>query len=206
VVVVPAFSAQLSRVSPRLYAGFDLGAAATDAMTTDPSTLAAILAAARTAGASSAAGVLTAAGTVALFFGVVGLPVAGTNLSARQTVLLRWQARGLVAAPVQLAPLSGPTTQVYGAGQGISLVSCLVRVRGRGNDPCEWSPVPPDGALLTLRQYEHLMNLVELLTPVGVRANTWRLRREHLDVDGSGTPTPLTAAAARSYRRYRDRR
>ena len=49
----------------------------------------------------------------------------------------------------------------------------------------------------------HLLNLVELVTPVGVRANTWDLRQHHVDVDGSGTPFPLTAAAARTYRHYR---
>jgi hypothetical protein len=47
------------------------------------------------------------------------------------------------------------------------------------------------------------MNLVALATPMGVRANTWLLRQQHIDVDGSGRPFPLTAAAARAFRQYR---
>ena len=70
------------------------------------------------------------------------------------------------------------------------------------NDPSEWSPAMPDGALLTLRQCEQPMNLVKMTTPVGVQASTWELRQRHVDVDASGTPFPLIAAAARTYRRY----
>ena len=47
------------------------------------------------------------------------------------------------------------------------------------------------------------MNIVELVTPVGVRADTWAIRHQHIDVDGSGTPVALSPAAARTYRHYR---
>lgn len=197
------FTRQLATVSGRQYVAFDLGTAGTAALTTDPSRLAGTLAAGASAGASSVVALVTAGSTVALLFGVTGLPLAGSNLAARQTVLYRWQARGLAGDAVSIDPRRGPTTQIYAAGNGISVLSCVAHVRGPGNDPYEWSPVPAGGALLNLRQYEHLMNLVELATPIGVRANTWQLRQRHLDVDGSGTPTPLTAAAARTYRRYR---
>jgi hypothetical protein len=78
-----------------------------------------------------------------------------------------------------------------------------VHLRTGNNDPYEWSPALPPDSLLTLRQYEHLLNIVELLTPVGVRVNTWEIRQHHVDVDGSGTATALTAGAARTYRHYR---
>ncbi|HEX8347557.1 MAG TPA: hypothetical protein VF657_22910 [Actinoplanes sp.] len=200
---VSGFGRQLSTVSDRLYAAFDLGPAGTEALTTDPAVLAAVLTTAAGAGASSVVAVVTATGTVALLFGVTGLPLAGSNLAGRQTVLFRWQIRGLAGAAGQLDPKRGPATEIYTTGTGISVLSCIAHVRGPGNDPYEWSPAPAGGALLNLRQYEHLMNLIELATPVGVRANTWVLRQRHLDVDGSGTPTPLTAAAARTYRHYR---
>jgi hypothetical protein len=82
-------------------------------------------------------------------------------------------------------------------------VTCLSYVRNGGNDPYEWRPTLATGALLSLRQYEHLMNVIEFVTPMGVRADTWSIRREHVDVDGSSSPTPLPASAARTYRRYR---
>ncbi|MEU4291325.1 hypothetical protein AB0E63_24120 [Kribbella sp. NPDC026596] len=200
---VDGFGRQLGAVSTRLFAAFDLGPDGTAAITAHPEQLTATLTAAAAAGASSVVAFISSAGNVVLVLGVTGLPLAGSNLAARQTVLYRWESRGLAGKAVRLDPLRGPTTQIYAAGSGISVVSCLAHVRGLGNDPYEWSPSLPEGSLLTLRQYEHLMNLIELATPVGVRANTWELRQRHIDVDGSGTPFPLTAAAARTYRHYR---
>jgi hypothetical protein len=197
------FRRQLGAVSTRLFAAFALGPDGTAAITSAPEQLAASLTAAAAAGASSVVAFIDASGNVVVVLGVTGLPLAGSNLAARQTVLYRWESRGLAGAAVKLDPRRGPTTQIYAAGSGISVVTCLAHVRELGNDPYEWSPALPEGALLTLRQYEHLMNLVELVTPVGVRANTWQLRQHHVDVDGSGTPFPLTAAAARTYRHYR---
>jgi hypothetical protein len=47
------------------------------------------------------------------------------------------------------------------------------------------------------------MTVVELVTPIGVRADTWAIRRQHVDVDGAGTADRLPPSAARTYRRYR---
>jgi hypothetical protein len=197
------FETQLDAASERLYAAFDLGPTGTAAITTDPAQLTATLGAAAAAGASSVVAFISAASTVVLLIGVTGLPLAGSNLAARQTVLYRWEARGLAGDAALLDPRRGPRTDVYAEGEGISVVSCLAHIRGLGNDPYEWRPALPDGVLITLRQYERLLNLVELTTPVGVRANTWELRQRHVDVDGSGKPFPLTATAARTYRHYR---
>jgi len=203
VTVAADFVQQLHSVSPRDFAIFDLGAGLTAGILADPAALARLLTLAAGAGASSVVPVITAAGTLALVLGVTGLPLAGSNLAARQTVFYRWEVRGLAGDPVQLTPRRGPAVQLNWPGDGISVVSCLVHVRGQGNDPYEWRPALPAGSLLTLRQYEHLMNIVELVTPVGVRADTWTIRHEHIDVDGSGTPVALTPSAARTYRHYR---
>jgi hypothetical protein len=200
---VPSFVQQLQSVSVRDFAIFDLGPTRTSAALTNPSSLAGLLTLAANAGASSVVPVVTAAGTLALIFGVVGLPLAGSNLAARQTVLYRWEVRGLAGDPVQVAPRRGPAVQVIWPGDGISIVSCLVHIRSSGNDPYEWRPGLPDSTRLSLRQYEHLMNIVELVTPVGVRADTWAIRHQHIDVDGSGTAVALSPAAARTYRHYR---
>ena len=203
VSAVQGFLAQLATVSARDYAVFDLGAAATTQLLTDRGPLDRLLTVAAAAGASSVVPVVTAAGTLALILGVTGLPLAGSNLAGQHTILFRWQVRGLAGEPVDLAPRRGPSVQVRWPGIGVSVVSCLAQVRTGANDPYEWQPLLPPGALLTLRQYEHLMNIVELVTPVGVRADTWDVRQHHVDVDGSGQAHPLPPAAARSYRHYR---
>jgi hypothetical protein len=118
-------------------------------------------------------------------------------------VFYRWQVRGLAGVPVDLTPRRGATVRIPHAGAGISVVSCFVHLRTAANDPYEWRPTLPAGSLLTLRQYEHLMNIVELVTPIGVRADTWAIRHDGVDVDGSGKPFALPPSAARTYRRYR---
>ena len=203
---VPGFQQQLAAVSARDYAVFDLGAAATAQLLTDQGPLDRLLTVAAAAGASSVVAVVTADETLALILGVAGLPLAGSNLAGRHTVLFRWQVRGLAGTPVDLAPRRGPSVQVRWPGNGVSVVSCVAQVRTGANDPYEWEPSLPPGALLTLRQYEHLMNIAELVTPIGVRADTWDLRQHHVDVDGSGQAHPLPPAAARSYRHYRGAR
>ena len=203
VSAVADFTRQLAAVSPRLFAAFDLGPDGTAAVTSDPTTLVRTLDAAAAAGASSVVAFLTATGSIALLIGVTGLPLAGSNLAARQTVMYRWEVHGLAGVPVQLEPRRGSVARVVLPGEGISVVTCLAHVRGNGNDPYEWSPKLAEGALLSLRQYEHLMNMIELVTPLGVRANTWELRQRHVDVDGSGAAVALTASAARTFRHYR---
>jgi hypothetical protein len=190
----------------REYAVFDLGAERTAAAQDDPTVLEALLAVAAKGGASSVVPVVTAAGTLALVLAISGLPLAGSNLAARHTLFHRWQVRGLAGRPVELGSRRGQTIQVRWPGVGISVVSCLVHLRAGGNDPYEWRPKLPEGALLTLRQYEHLMNIVALVTPVGVRADTWAIRQQHVDVDGSGSASALRPSAARTYRHYRSDR
>jgi hypothetical protein len=203
---VDGFVARMGGIPTRQYAIFDLGPRRTSAALADPATLAELLDVAQRADASSAVAIVTEAGTLALILSVVGLPLAGSNLAARHTVFYRWEARGLAGTAAEVSPRRGPAVRIRTPGVGISLVSCLVHLREGANDPYEWRPTLPPGALLTLRQYEHLMNIVELVTPVGVRADTWTIRHHHVDVDGSGVPVPLPPSAARTYRHYRSLR
>jgi hypothetical protein len=200
---VAAFVHQLGTVSARDYVLFDLGAARTAAVIATPALLSPLFTTAADAGASSVVALATGAGTLALMFGVTGLPLSGSNLAGRHTLIHRWQVRGLGAVPVVLSSRRGAGVTVPFPGQGISVVSCVLGQHTGANDPYEWRPALPAGVLLTLRQYEHLLNIVELVTPVGVRADTFAIRRQHVDVDGSGKSTGLTIAAARAYRHYR---
>lgn len=202
---VAEFVHQLGLLSARDYAIFDLGPARTASAIATPTELSPLFATARAAGAASVVGLATGAGTLALVFGAVGLPLAGSNLAGERTLIHRWQVRALGDTQATLHTRRGAIVTVSVAGSGVSLVSCLVsRHSGTGaNDPFEWRPTLSDGVLLTLRQYEHLLNIVEVATPAGVRADTVAIRTRHVDVDGSGSATPLTIAAARAYRHYR---
>jgi hypothetical protein len=213
VLTVDDFTRQLAFFSARDYAIFDLGAAVTASVIANPAQLAPLLTAATQAGGSSVVALVTASNSLALIFGVAGLPLAGSNLAAQHTLIYRWQVRALDADPNRSAPAgldprrgSTVTATIPFAGAGISVVSCLSTQRTGANDPYQWRPKLPPGSLLTLRQYEHLLNIVELVTPAGVRADTIALREQHVDVDGSGHATKLTPAAARAYRHYRQAR
>jgi len=203
VTVVADVVRQLGLVSARDYEIFDLGPQRTAGVVADPATLESMLNLAAQAGASSGLPLVTAAGTLALILGVTGLPLAGSNLAARFTVLYRWEVRGLGLEPVDLAPRRGPAVTVRAPGDGISVVACLVHLRTGANDPYEWRPALAPDSLLTLRQYEHLLNIIELVTPVGVRADTFAIRQQHVNADGSGRGIALTPGAARAYRHYR---
>src|SRR5262249_15254559 len=158
-------------LSARDYVLFDLGPTRTAAVIANSAALRPLLDTASQAGASSVVGLATAAGTLALIFGVAGLPLAGSNLATEHTLIPRWQVRALGQTPVTLQTRRGANVTVAVDGQGVSLVSCLLSEHsGTGaNDPFEWRPALPEDVLLTLRQYEHLVNILELATPVGVR-------------------------------------
>lgn len=200
---IAAFRRQLSTISPRDYVLFDLGAARTSAAIANSAVLSPLFTTAAAAGASSVVALATGPGTLALLFGVAGLPLAGSNLAGEHTLIHRWQVRGLGQQHATLSSRRGAVVTIPVFNEGISVVSCVVGQRSGANNPYSWRPALPDGALLTLRQYEHLLNIVELVTPVGVRADTFEIRRRHVDVDGSGKFTGLDIAAARAYRHYR---
>jgi len=193
---------RLAEVARRSFVVFDLGAT-TPALLADPPKLARLFELAAAAGASSGLPVLTAGGSLALIIGLVDLPLAGNNIAARYSVAYRWQVRALSGTPARLSARVGGAVSVTRAGTGISMVSVLAYVRTGANDPYEWRPRLADGSLLSLAQYEHLMNILELVTPIGVEVNTWDIRRRHVDVDGSGVPTAMSPSAARTYHRYR---
>lgn len=200
---VAAFRRQLATVPSREYVLFDLGATRTTAVIANSALLSPLFTTATAAGASSVVALVTGAGTLALLFGVTGLPLAGSNLAGEHTLVHRWQVRGLGDQHATLSAKRGSVVTIPLFNDGISVVSCVLGQRSGANNPYSWRPALPDGALLTLRQYEHLLNIVELVTPVGVRADTFAIRRRHVDVDGSGKPTGLNIAAARAYRHYR---
>jgi hypothetical protein len=130
------------------------------------------------------------------------LPAGGLNVSGRRVSGVRWDA----------LPVTGPPAAVDGdedggtarpAGDGISMLVALGYRTSELADPYQVRLDLADGDRLTPQQYEFLMNVVERAVPAGIEANTFAIRRRHLDLDGDGTADPLPVAAARVFRRFR---
>ena len=144
-----------------------------------------------------------AGGRVLLVVGVVGLPAAGPNLTGRFSTGFRWYVVPLGGA-AQVRAL-GSTTALTGTAEGLVAVVVLSYVRTGRTDPYELRVDVPDGTVLSLAQYELLMNTLVRAHPLGVEVNTFDLRRHHVDLDGDGLPDPLPPAVARTFRTYQRR-
>lgn len=149
---------------------------------------------------------------VVVVFAGIALPLAGLNLAERTATRFRWYATRIwpVAAPFTAA--DGPAIGYLGArtkfappGPGLYAVVALGQIRARagGTEPYEFSVELPDGATLTLLQYEYLMNLLAHIHPMGTRVDTWSLRRRHVDLDGDGDAEPVPSSVSRTYRQFR---
>lgn len=148
---------------------------------------------------------LVSGGEVLLVVAVIGLPEAGLNLTERRSTAFRWY----------VVPIEGSGGRVRGAGSrtefvpngpGLSAVVALGYARRGLTDPYEFRVDLPDGAVLDLRQYELLMNVLEHACPLGIEVNTFNIRRRHVDIDGDGVADPLPPTLARTFRAFRHRR
>ena len=144
-------------------------------------------------------------GAVVLLLGALGLPGAGTNLQDRRSTGFRWYA----------LPIQGNGAQVTSTGSralftpseaGVYALAVVGYARTGDTDPYEFRVELPDDALLDVRQYELLMNVLEHAHPAGVDVNTYSIRNEHVDLDRDGVADVLTPAIARTYRAFRRRR
>jgi hypothetical protein len=158
----------------------------------------------RAAAISSAIPFVTTANDVIVVVAVQGLPQIGVNLSDRRSSGFRWYVVSL-GGSAMVTPLGSATTVSAGQNGVVALV-CMGYVRQGFADPYEVNVDLPDGTLLSLKQYEFLMNALELLYPIGVNIGTYAIRQSHVDLDGDGTADPLKPAIFRTYRSFRKRR
>src|SRR5262249_25200605 len=143
------------------------------------------------AGFDAALGLVTGPQQVTIVVGVIGLPVAGVNLSDRRSTRLRWYAvpvgdlPGRVPAvrPPRRVQAAGSRTAFRAAARGVTALVAVARLRGERPDPYEVRVGLPDGVTLDLHQYELVMNLLDEWHPAGVEVNTYDLRRHHVDLD-----------------------
>jgi hypothetical protein len=152
-------------------------------------------------GMASAVGLVTAT-DIALVVSVTGLPGAGLNLSGRAGAGYRWYCVPVTGLPGRVTAV-GAATAFQPAQEGLCALVVLGYQRAGLADPYEIGLDLPDGAVLTLEQYEFLLNVVERFVPAGIQVSTLGLRQRHLDLEPDGQADPLPPTATHVYRRFR---
>jgi hypothetical protein len=179
-----------------------VGGADVDAAAADLRTIAALLKAERL---TSLLPLVTSAGEVLLVVGAMPLPVAGINLFEAISSSFRWYVVPLEGDTGEVRAV-GASTQVVPNGEGLFALVALGYARRGLTDPYEFEVGLPPGALLTLEQYEFLMNFLDHAYPAGVRVNTWAIRQNHVDLKGDGSVSTLDPTISRTYRAFRRNR
>jgi hypothetical protein len=156
----------------------------------------------RDAGLSSVIPLVDAANEVVLIVAVTGLPLAGLNLNDRRASGFRWYVVPICGAAGAIRG-TGSATVYHSNGPGLVAIVTIGYARQGRMDPYEYGVDLPDGAVLTLAQYEFVMNLLAANYPTGVMINTFAIRSKHVDLDGDGVADPLLPAQARTYREFR---
>lgn len=157
-------------------------------------------------GLASALPLTTTDHRVILTVGAIGLPGVGVNLSDRRSTGFRWYTVPLTGAGGDIKPI-GSRSVFIPKSAGLTAVVALGYARRPGlNDPYEFRVGLPDGAVLTVAQYEYLMNLLGEILPMGMLVNTLAVRQGGVDLDGDGHADPLPPSAARTFRPFQQRR
>ncbi|MCC5858925.1 MAG: hypothetical protein JJT90_12265 [Ectothiorhodospiraceae bacterium] len=156
------------------------------------------------AGIVSVLPLATAPNQVILVCSVIGLPGVGANLGPRRASGFRWYTVPIQGAAGQVGAMGGRTTFTAATAPALAAVVAVGYARDPAlTDPYEFRVQLPEAAHLNLRQYEFLMNLLEHAHPAGVEINTWRIRQQHIDLDGDGRAEPINPRIARAYRQFR---
>jgi hypothetical protein len=163
--------------------------------------LQALVAALRGHGIASGLPLITPANQVLLVVSVIGLPEAGVNLSEKRTSGFRWHVVSIRGSGGRVGSV-GSRTSFTPSEVGLYAIVCLGYARRGLTDPYEYRAEMPQGEVLSLRQYEFLMNLLERTHPLGIEVNTYSIRKEHVDLNGDGLAEPLLPAASRTYRAF----
>lgn len=199
---------QLQAINPSLYAVLklpaDLSAAILAGNDLGERSFTQLVEIFRRLGLSSMLTLVNSANEVHLVVSVISLPEVGINLGERAATGLRWYTipiGGTGPSRATISPFGGKPS-VTGKNPGLVAVVCLGYARRSFCDPYEYRPQPAEGNLLTLRQYEYLMNFLEHTFPIGMEVNTFELRKFFVDLDGDGKAEPLSTAVSKTYRKY----
>ncbi len=164
--------------------------------------LAALVAVLRGAGFTSVLPMLDAAGELLLIVSVIGLPVAGLNLNERRASGFLWYALPIQNDVGALFGTMGSTSSLRAQKPGLFALAVVGFARRDTVGPYEYRVDLPDKAVLSVRQYEFVMNVLASVFPIGVMVNTYGIRSGHVDLDGDGVADPLPPTLARTYRDF----
>lgn len=163
-------------------------------------------------GLSSALPLITGANEMILVVGVTNLPGVGINLSERRSTGFRWYVvpifpsvsdRQQTQAPLDVIGATGSQTQLTPGSPGLLAVVAVGYARRGLTDPYQFRVQLPNNAVLTLLQYEFLMNMLQHLHPLGIEVDTFAIRQNNVDLDGDGNPEPLQTNVSKTYRQFR---
>jgi hypothetical protein len=106
-------------------------------------------------------------------------------------------------APPDVIGPTGSRTQLTPGSPGLLAVIAVGYTHQGLTDPYQFRVQLPDKAVLTLQQYEFLMNMLQHLHPLGIEVDTFAIRQNHVDLDGDGNPEPLQTNVSKTYRQFR---
>jgi hypothetical protein len=163
-------------------------------------------------GLSSALPLIIGPNEMTLVVGVTNLPGVGINLSERRSTGFRWYVvpispgasdRKQNQAPPDVIGSTGSRTQLTAGSPGLLAVIAVGYTRQGLTDPYQFRVQLPDNAVLTLQQYEFLMNMLQQFHPIGIEVDTFAIRQNHVDLDSDGNPEPLQTNVSKTYRQFR---
>lgn len=162
-------------------------------------------------GLSSALPLITGPNEIVLTIGVTELPGAGINLAERQTAVFRWYSVPIYPSkldrekqqPVKdaITPIGSRTSFTPGI-PGLSAVVSVGYIRKGRADPYQFQVGLPEDAVLSLLQYEYLMNLLQHIHPLGIEVDTFDIRQYDVDLDSDGSAEPLPSGIYKTYRQF----
>ncbi|MDZ8258025.1 hypothetical protein [Nostoc sp. ChiQUE01b] len=155
-------------------------------------------------GLSSALPLMTGSNEMVLVVGVTNLPGVGVNLSERRSSGFRWYVIPIYpSVSKHVIGTTGSRTQLTANSPGLLAVIAVGYARRGLVDPYQFRVQLPEDAVLSLQQYEFLMNLLQHLHPLGIEVDTFAIRQNNVDLDGDGNAEPLQTNVSQTYRQFR---
>jgi hypothetical protein len=130
----------------------------------------------------------------------IGLPLMASNLTARRTAGFVWRTLPVTDGNYSIS--GAGTRAAFTGGPGIAAIAVVGYARQGLTDPFEYRVTASADTALSIAQYEHLMNLLRHVTPAGVQANTWEIRRSHVVTVPGTAPSPLPPSLTRAFRPF----
>ena len=152
-------------------------------------------------GVSSAVAMRGTGGRLVLVAGAIALPLMPSNLASRRASGFVWRALPVTDSKYTVA--GSGTRALFTGGPGIGALAVVGYARVGLTDPFEYRVTAEEGTALDIGEYEFLMNALRHLTPAGVQANTWDIRRRSVAIDAAAGAAPLPVGLTRAFRPFR---